>query len=208
MITVKTKPYNSIWVKADSQTELGNTFIRFQEYYESPNPEFRNKIFTLGQVRHWYSVRYGGDSYHNDWVGFNFPSRVLNPFRQGLFDPLTNEEKNLLDILKYRHDNFYIIGAQDDSVLRHELAHALYDYNLNYSKAIDQIIAQHKKELKKVIKYILDKGYDISVVNDEIQAYVTDSDDKYILEHTPKHILDKIIRIYSKYTKEKSDEKQ
>lgn len=200
MIVIKNKPYNSVWIKADSQAELGNTFIRFQEYYESPNPDFRNKIFTLGQVRNWYSIKYGSDSYHNDWIGFNFPSKVLEPFRQGLFDPLTNEEKVLLELLKYRYDNFYIIGAQDDSVLRHELAHALYGYNKQYAQSIDTIIKLHKKDLQKITQYILDKGYDISVVNDEIQAYITDNDDKYILEHTPKHILNKIIRTYNKYT--------
>lgn len=199
MIVIKNKPYNSIWVKADSQVELGNTFIRFQEYYESPNPDFRNKIFTLGQVRNWYSIKYGCDSYHNDWIGFNFPSKVLDPFRQGLFDPLTNEEKILLELLKYRYDNFYIIGAQDDSVLRHELAHALYGYSKKYAQSIDTIIKLHKKDLQKIIKYILDKGYDISVVNDEIQAYITDNDDKYILENTPKNIINKIIQTYNKY---------
>lgn len=199
MITIKKKIYNSVWIKADSQSELGNTFIRFQEHYESPNPDFRNKIFTVGQVRNWYSIEYGSDSYHHDWVGFNFPSKVLQPFRQGLFDPLTEEEAILLDRLKYRHDDFYIIGAQDDSVLRHELAHALYSHNKQYSKEIDSIIYKHRNQLKKTIKYILDKGYDRSVINDELQAYITDNDDKYILNNTPKHILNLIIKTYKKY---------
>ena len=199
MISIKNKPYNSVWVKADTQAELGNTFIRFQEYYESPNPDFKNKIFTVGQVRNWYSVQYGCDSYHKDWIGFNFPSKVLDPFRKGLFDPLTNEENILLDLLKYRHDNFYIIGAQDDNVLRHELAHALYSNNTKYSQAIDSIIAKYKKDLKKIICHIVDKGYDISVVNDEIQAYITDNDDKYIIDNTPKHIIDKVINTYNRF---------
>jgi hypothetical protein len=61
MLTIKKQPFNSVWIKASSQKELGNTFIRFQEHYESPNPDFRNKIFTLGQARQWYSITYGGD---------------------------------------------------------------------------------------------------------------------------------------------------
>jgi len=199
MITIKKKIYNSVWVKADSQSELGNTFIRFQEYYESPNPDFRNKIFTLGQVRNWYSIEYGSDSYHHDWIGFNFPSKVLQPFRQGLFDPLTEEEIILLDKLKYRHDDFYIIGAQDESVLRHELAHALYSHNKQYAKEIDNIIKKYRNQLRKTIKYILDKGYDTTVINDELQAYITDNDDKYIINNTPNNILNLIIKTYNKY---------
>jgi hypothetical protein len=199
MLKIKSQPYNSVWVCADTQEELGCTFIRFQEFYESPNPDFKNKIFTCGQVRNWYSIKYGGDTYHHDWTGFNFPSRVLAPFKQGLFDPLTSEEIKLLEYFKYRHDDFYIIGAQDKSVLRHELAHALYDYNIIYKAKIDKICSIYKKELAKSIKYILDKGYDESVINDELQAYITDNDDTFIINNTPNNVLIKINQTYNEY---------
>ena len=136
MISCKKQPYNSVWICADSQEELGRTFIRFQEYYESPNPEFKGKIFTLGMVRQWYSIKYGADTYHHDWTGFNFPSKVLIPFKQGLFDPLTTEETELLNLFKYRNDHFYIMGAQNVETLRHELSHALYDSNIKYKTTL------------------------------------------------------------------------
>ena len=157
-LSIKKQPFNSVWIRADSQDELGNTFIRFQEYYEGP--QFKNTVFTVGQVRSWYSKTYGADTYHVDWTGYNFPSTVLKPFREGLFDPLTNEEKTLLDLIRYRYDSFYIIGAQDDATLRHELSHALYAYSVKYKISIDQLCKKHQKELKKISKYILDKGYD------------------------------------------------
>ena len=47
MINCKKQPYNSVWVWADSQEELGLTFMRFQEYYESTNPEF---IWIIGYL--------------------------------------------------------------------------------------------------------------------------------------------------------------
>lgn len=199
MLHIKSQPYNSVWVWADSQEELGLTFMRFQEYYESPNPDFKNKIFTLGQLRNWYSETYGADTYHRDWHGFNFPSRVLIPFKQGLFDPLTNEEKDLLTLFKYRHNDFYVIGAQNNAVLRHELAHALYASNINYRQEIDYFINQNKSKIKKLTAYILNKGYCKEVLNDEIQAYVTDNDDKDIIENTCPKILNAINRIYNKY---------
>jgi hypothetical protein len=197
MITITKQPFNCVWVKADSQNELANTFIRFQEHYESPNPEFRNKIFTIGQIRSWYSIHYGANTYNKDWSGFNIPSTVLTPFRKGLFDPLTKEETALLGLLKYRHDNFYIIGAQDKSVLRHELSHALFSYSVKYKIDIDLICQKYKKELKKSVQYILDKGYDKSVINDELQAYITDNDDEFIKTHTPQNIIDQINQLYT-----------
>jgi len=201
MLKIKNQPYNSVWISADSQEELGRTFIRFQEYYESPNPEFRGKIFTLGMVRQWYSVKYGADTYHYDWTGFNFPSKVLLPFKQGLFDPLTSEEIELLNLFKYRHDNFYIMGAQNNATLRHELSHALYDSNEKYRNEIDSYIKKNKRGLAKAKKYILDKGYAEEVLNDEIQAYVTDNDDQTIISSTDPHIILDINKIYKKYRK-------
>lgn len=199
MLKVKQQPYNSVWISADSQEELSITFMRFQEHYESINPDFRGKIFTVGQLRSWYSITYGADTYHHDWIGFNFPSSVLVPFHNGLFDPLTVEETNLLNFFKYRHDNFYIIGAQDQSVLRHELSHALYASNQKYKIAIDSIIEKNKKKLSKTIQYILSKGYSKHVLNDELQAYITDNDDQEIIKNTCPKILNSINNTYKKF---------
>ncbi len=199
MLHCKKQPYNSVWISADTQQELGETFIRFQEYYESNNPEFKGKIFTLGAIKHWYSIEYGGDLYSDMWVGFNFPSSVLVPFKQGLFDPLTDNEKNLLDLLKYRNDKFYIIGAQNKSTLRHELCHALYDSHAEYKRKVDCYIKKHDKQFKKIKKYILDKGYTYQVINDEIQAYITDNDDSFILNNLDPILISGINKIYQEY---------
>jgi hypothetical protein len=196
MLKIKSQPYNSVWILADTQEELNRTFMRFTEYYESPNPLFKDQIFTVGQLKSWYSTTYGADTYHIDWSGFNIPSKVLKPFRDGLFDPLTSEEQNLLDLFKYRHDSFYIIGAQNNSVLRHELAHALYSHNINYKTKVDALCSKFKKELSKTSKYIIDKGYHKDVLQDELQAYITDNDDEFIIKNTPQHIINKFNKLY------------
>ena len=196
MLKLKKQPYNAIWISADSQKELGETFIRFQEYYESPNPDFYNKIFTLGSVKHYYSLEYGADLYSDTWVGFNFPSHVLTPFKEGLFDPLTEEEKTLLDLLKYRNDDYYIIGAQTKSVLRHELSHAMYGYSEKYRNEINEFIYENSTKFRKIKRYMLDKGYNQDVVNDEIQAYVTDNDDQFILNNLDPELISGINKIY------------
>lgn len=199
MLNCKQQPYNSVWVWADSQDELGLTFMRFQEYYESANPNFRGKIFTQGQLKRWYSEEYGSNSYHSHWVGFNFPSSVLTPFKEGLFDPLTIEEQRLVDLFKYRSDNFYIIGAQSKATLRHELSHALYTTNPKYKDEINKFFIKHKHKLKNTIKYIKDKGYCDEVLFDEIQAYITDNDDNELINITCPSILAGINKIFNKY---------
>lgn len=173
--------------------------MRFAEFYESENPLFKNNIFTLGQLKNWYSENYGTDTYHVDWVGYNIPSKVLNPFKQGLFDPLTIEETKLLDLFRYRTDSFYIIGAQDNNTLRHELAHALYAFNAQYKLEIDRFCAKNKTKLKKVSNYILAKGYHKDVLNDEIQAYITDNDDTEIINNTCPAIIADMNKIFNKY---------
>jgi len=199
MIHSKSQPYNSVWVWADSQDELGMTFMRFQEHYESDSPLFKNRIFTQGQLKRWYSETYGSNSYHTHWVGFNFPSKVLIPFKEGLFDPLTTEEQRLLDLFKYRGDDFYIIGAQNNSVLRHELSHALYASNSKYRNEIDSFLRKNKKKIKATLKYIKDKGYCNDVLFDEIQAYITDNDDNELINITCSSVLAGVNKIFNKY---------
>lgn len=204
MLKIKNQPqYNTVLISADSQEELAKTFIRFQEHYESPNPEFRGQIFTLGSFKSWYSEYYGGDTYYQDWKGFNFPSKVLLPFRQGLFDPLTNYEISFLNLLKYRHDDFYIIGANDDSIIRHELAHALYYCSDQYKKEIDRFLSNNKKSLYKIKRYLLTKGYCKEVLNDEIQAYITDNDED-TNKMIPSFIREGVNQIFNNHTLEKS----
>ena len=197
---IKQLKFNTVLLQTDSQESLCKTFIRFQEFYESP--KFKNTIFTLGQLKHWYSITYGADTYHRDWEGFNFPSYVLKPFINGLFDPLTKEENELISLFRYRNDDFYIIGANDESTIRHELSHALYAYSKSYRKNIDIVCQKYDKKLNKIKKYLLDKGYCIDVLNDEIQAYTTDNDDDFIKENLDPTIVHKINKLYNSYYNE------
>ena len=197
-LKIKKQPYNSVWVSADSQKELGETFIRFQEHYESNNQQLKNKIFTIGQLKQWYSETYGYDGYAEHWSGFNLPSVALKPFRSGLFDPLTPYEQNLLDAVKYRQDDFYIIGAQNKSVLRHELSHSLYAYSEKYRNEINSYIKKYNAGFKTIKKHILDMGYCTDVLNDEIQAYVTDLEDQYIFDNLSSNLIHGIIKIYKR----------
>lgn len=198
MLRLKKQPYNAVLISADTREELAESFLRFQEHYESPF--WADKIFTKGQFKQWYSQTYGADTYRLDWSGFNFPSSVLRPFKDGLFDPLTDGEKTIISLLKYRTDDFYVIGSNTDDVLSHELCHALYHSNADYRESVNQIIDKNKKALTKAFNYLLSLGYHQKVLYDEVQAYVLDGD--WFQEHNifiPEEVYSKIKQFHKKF---------
>ena len=95
------------------------------------------------------------------------------------------------------------MGAQNEAVLRHELSHALYDSNIKYKTEIDNYIAKNNKSLVKARRYILNKGYSKEVINDELQAYITDNDDPNIIRMTSDRTILDINSIYRRYRKTK-----
>ena len=198
-----------IRVHFKTQRELAETFIRFQEYYESP--EWKNKIFTLGQYREWYSRETGAFTYYSDWNGFNIPSEVLIPFRCGLFDPLTDLEKQFLELIPARTEKFYIIGThaergdKEDDTLTHEICHGLYYTNDTYRKEVNMLLGVCYDALQPLRDKLLSTlGYHNDVIDDECHAYVSASnkwlDEKKIpypkkLHEDLKHLRE---RLYEK----------
>lgn len=199
MLYIKQTKFNSVCVEADSHTELMSAFMRLSEHYEGT--AFKDKIFTVGEFRRWYSQKYGGNTFEQDWAGFNIPSTALQYFKEGLFDPLLPAEQELIDLLKYRNDFFYIIATNDPSTLRHELAHALYSHSTAYYDKINDLFDKESKRLAKAKKYILDMGYNKSVLYDELQAYITDNDNKFLISNIDSDIIRSVNKLYNQYNK-------
>jgi hypothetical protein len=168
----------------DSQLEITSTFLRFQEYYESP--KFRGKIFSLNDFKKWYSEMKGVFSYYTDWNGFNIPSEILQPFYEGKFDPLSQKEKDFLELFKNERGKFYIIGVHKSisdlkALLQHEIAHGLFYTNENYKKNVLKILNKFDvNEIKKELKG--SDGYHDEVLDDEAHAYALDSVKKMDVE--------------------------
>jgi hypothetical protein len=180
------------------------TFCRVQEFYESPNPDFRGKHFNIWDYIEWYSrTKKGAFTYAFDWSGFNIPLPIAwecyagkenrNP-RKGYNGvssmPDTWKSKwdeTMKDIIwavqsrmfnkKNRRDyNAYIIGAKDmeGNTFQHEVAHGLYYTNKEYRELMDEITQTIPLEYyTKFRQNLLDMGYTESVVDDEIQAYLS-----------------------------------
>lgn len=165
---------NNIYlIESATRQGLAETFMRFQEYYESP--VFKGKFFTVEEFAAWYTSQYGQFSYCQDWSGFNIPSSVLAPFKEGKFGPLTDREDNFLKFFKNVEESFYIIGItrQDpewQETLRHELAHAKFFVDDSYRKDVLACISDLKPGS---VKTALEKmGYGKNVIDDETNAYL------------------------------------
>lgn len=207
MIIIKKELSKNIFVlEFESQLDITSTFLRFQEYYESP--KFSGKIFTLNEYKKWYIKEKGSFTYYTDWSGFNIPSYVLKPFFEGKFNPLSKKEKQLLNLFKDIKNKYYIIGIHKGMnkkkikyLLRHEIAHAMFYTDSNYRLEVLHILKKYD------VSKIKDKlssmgGYARSVLDDEVHAYSLDF-------FIPLKIFSNIFlslrirRIFSKYIKSK-----
>ena len=192
----------------DTQRDVTSTFLRFQEYYESP--KFRGKIFSLEEFKAWYvqnspkGRKTGKFTYYTDWNGFNIPSYVLRPFYSGKFDPFSEQEKEFLEIFKDKQEPFYIIGVHRatkklSSLLKHEVAHGLFYTDEDYRREVFAILSQFDIEPIKV-ELRSKAGYHEQVLKDECHAHSIASIKK--LKTPISKELSKSLRwIYKKYFK-------
>lgn len=203
-ITKKYVTKNIILLIFKNQKSITSTFLRFQEHYESP--KFKNKIFSLNEYKKWYIKQKGKFSYYTDWNGFNIPSHVLKPFKQGLFNPLTKKEKKLLMLLQNEDENTYIIGVHQESnttkqTLKHEIAHGFFHTNKKYRNKVLKILKEfNTKKLKDELRTM--SGYHEDVLNDEVHAY-TIASSKSIHNKLPIAMAMKLKDLFEKEVKEK-----
>ena len=183
-----------------TQYELCMTFVRMQEFYESP--EFKGKYFTLEEFMDHWAVNFGGGSfdYTSEWTGFNLPGTIIMDWlREFYYAPgreMRAKEHEFIEKLftrlnrdKVKLEDCYIIGvsSDDDDIknsIDHELAHAFYHLYPKYKKSCDKLLKSDKhKELVKFAKAELkDLGYGDNVLLDEVQAFWSASTGDAFLE--------------------------
>jgi hypothetical protein len=184
MLKIKSITSKIVHVQASTQKELNEAFLRLTEYGESP--EWKGKIFTLGQYRKWYAETNGAFSYDTDWAGFNLNQDNFKPFVRGLFDPLTENEQQLVDWVKDRDDVYSVIGSQPDGdAFEHEVCHALFATDIEYKEQCTKVIVDmaqsHPDQYAKMAKWIIDVGYHESVTIDEMHAFIS-ADRDWLME--------------------------
>ena len=163
---------NVYFIKFSEKSEAAKTFLRFQEYYESP--QFKGKIFTLKEYIKWYKTKSGDGtfSYYEDWSGFNIPGYILEPFYNGEFKFLSKREKELLELFKDKKEKFYIIACAeaDEATLMHKKMHGLYYTNEKYRNKVKEILS--KIDCSDIHQMLADYGYHKDVFVDETHAYL------------------------------------
>jgi len=187
----------------ENQRDLASTFLRFQEHYESP--KFMGKIFTLKEFKDWYKKvkKKKRFTYYKDWNGFNIPSRILNFFRDGYFNPLSKREKQLLKLFENEEEDFYVIAVyghkkNHHNVLLHEIAHGFFSVDRTYREKVLKII--RKYNLKKIKEELLKLGgYNKEVLEDEIQAYYVSLHHE-LKKEIPEKLIKEIKSIFNLYS--------
>ena len=174
-------------VEIKDQQLRAMTFLRLQEYYESGSEEFQGKKFKWDRYIQWYKSSEGprGEkevfTYGSDWTGFNIPSESIENCLKEVDDPNKYDDimVSIITEIKEREDGkFYLIGVDEldlsSGLLDHEMAHGFYYTDIEYRNNMNDLILDLPVELReKISEVILDLGYNKSVLNDEIQAYMS-----------------------------------
>lgn len=184
-----------IHVHFDTQYHLTSSFMRLQEFYESPYKEIRECFFTVEDFMDRYAdSRDGKFTYFEDWIGFNVPGYIVMAFIRefgiiGLGKNLMKKEKCLLEdianlsgchpssYVEGVDERFYVIGTYGNRTIRdyeHEYAHAMFylfpKYKREMMKLNREVSASARKKMEKEM---ISLGYHRGVFSDEIQAYIS-----------------------------------
>jgi hypothetical protein len=206
-------------VKFENNYDMNLTFLRAQEFQESP--KWAGKQFTFVEFFDWYIREYqpetGNFTYASDWAGFNLPVETI---RKVLHNFLGTREWNLYDqtmcniLGKIKEPKAYLISSRKYDkprmikTLKHELTHALYYLNDEYRDKVDVQIGNIKlSKWNKIKKLIIKKGYNECVVNDEFNAYITtDTGSRlgqgWFKDYEKDPIVKDIIATHKRYFKE------
>jgi hypothetical protein len=207
-----------IHFKAETQYEISSTFMRLQEFYESPYG-VRGQFFTLEEYMDTYAAKHKTKnfSYTSDWAGFNVPGHIVDNFFEAFWGDLLDKEIDFYNLLmeNYESENgshngkYYIIGSYTSSfqndVLRHEQCHALWYMYPKFKRQSQALIKPLPKALRKALDdHLTGWGYHKSVLEDETNAYLSTSSmveiDEYLEKlEIKKFPWDKIFALQKNY---------
>lgn len=171
-------------ITAPTYYEIAATFLRPQEFYESPHAHIRGQYFTREEYEDLYAKKWGNNTYTSDFDGFNIPADQVRQF-YSLFTDLSRKEMCLkATLLPMWLEWRYVIGAKrgDIETINHEMAHALWHTNDEYRAAMLAEVRQCG-ERAKYRKYLKGNGYSSHLFDDETQAYAATMSRRWATEH-------------------------
>jgi hypothetical protein len=175
-------------IEFPNQYIITSTFMRMQEFYESPYENIKGNYFSLEEFMDTYAEHQGNFTYTTDWNGFNVPGNIVVEFFEVFGYRMLNKEIKFLNLLRDNIDKkflttnkkFYLIGsvANNKVTMNHEIAHGLFYLNEDYRKETLKLNAE--KDLAGYKKDLLNMGYCEEVLDDEIQAFFATSDEQHM----------------------------
>ncbi len=194
-------------------------FCRVQEFYESPNPQFRGKNFSIWDYIEWYSREHRDVfTYTFDWGGFNIPLKTAwdcyeklkeyeSPYDETMDNIIRTIEMKMFNKKNTRNWNAYIIGADstESDTFEHEICHGLYATNKEYKQLVDEITETIlTKDYLTFKNNLIKMGYTDGVIDDEIQAYLSTNYEytkfsKGVSKKTLKQLSKEYQKVFNKY---------
>jgi hypothetical protein len=172
-------------VLAKDSFERAMLFLRAQEYYESPFPEFRGQDFDIFVYMNRYRKERSANyfSYTADWSGYNVPSESLEACMRGVYQyhtDITSYDHEMTEVVSIirqyqKKGKFYLLGVDslESRVMDHEFAHGLFYTNKAYKTEMMELVLSLKRDLYEQLEsYLIQIGYTSHVIADEIQAYM------------------------------------
>jgi len=181
---------NCLLLEFNTQKELALAFCRVEEYYEG-NEKVNGKYLSLEQFIDAFTKDDGKLEYFNYWTGFNIPGNIFKEWFQMEMSDKTKWEIELGKEVSKKLDMskpFYVIGGKkgDMNVIDHEIAHALYYMNEKYKSEMSNLTYDFYKTLRieysKMVGKLKRMGYGDNVIKDEVQAYMSTSGKKELVE--------------------------
>ncbi len=168
-------------LRFDDQYEMCMTFLRYQEFYESPR--FEKRKFTLAQYMSWYvkdQSKDGSFSYPRDWGGFNIPADIIARVQELGIDDGNHYDMlmgSLYQIIAAQDDDAYLIGVTRGAQLdAHETTHAMWHIDDVYRREAKKLLDTEPALVSKLITALKARGYTDVTALDEVQTYLTTGD--------------------------------
>lgn len=206
---ILTNPSDGIYhIQTKSLYEVASTFMRLQEFYESPSSKIKGKYFTLEQYMDLYAEEFVNFTYTSDFVGFNVPGHIVRKFFDVFEGNLLQKEQKLYELLEdiiLSGEKFYLTGCSDESdssALHHEYAHAFYYLDSEYKRDMNELLNELNKKQRTAFNKCLSKNkYAKAVYNDEMQAYFATSDMIHLTDffETDKIPWDTVLKVQRRF---------
>jgi hypothetical protein len=172
-------------IQVPDQYALGMLFLRYQEYYESPNKTFNRKPFKILDFMNWYRKETKSKSfkYPEDYIGYNIPITHIMTCYGCIPDGDFNDYDRIMYalIISLLAENVkYVIGVPNtikdkvDATFKHEIAHALWYTDAFYRKDMEELLKTITSTQYKALTNVLkEEMYGPDHYADEIHAYLS-----------------------------------